>query len=343
MPKDRKSRSVSFDRQSPFRFSDSRCLSPGPSYSAPAEVSSSSSSASPDRSRVVPADKDLKEWDDVRCPVCMEQPHNSVLLICSSHDKGCRPFMCDTSYRHSNCFDQYRKACDASAFEIEGASTAKLSCPLCRGVVSDWKVVQTARKYLNTKVRNCSTETCGFSGAYGELRKHARTEHPFVRPSEADSERQQDWRRMELQRDIGDFVSSIESSIGEWDESLGFHDESRDFGGFFPMPSIGFFLILSFRGSGDLSRNTGRVSVRRGSSRSSRGQRGRARVLSGEAFSEAEASGRFQRNAEGAGGDENPEIDDDAGHEEALDASRQPQRQTQGELRMLEDDEDGTV
>ncbi|KAL0910273.1 hypothetical protein M5K25_021237 [Dendrobium thyrsiflorum] len=337
MPKDRKSRSVSFDRNSPFRFSDSRCLSPSPSYSATEEGSSSSSSASgiPNRS-VVPADKDLKEWDEVRCPVCMEQPHNSVLLICSSHDKGCRPFMCDTSYRHSNCLDQYRKACDASALETEGGSLAKLSCPLCRGVVSDWKVVQTARKYLNTKVRNCSTESCGFSGAYGELRKHARTEHPFVRPSEADSERQQDWQRMELQRDIGDFVSSIESSIGEWDESLGFHAEDREFGGIFPMPSIGFFLILSFRGSGDLSRNTGRVSVRRGSSWSSRGQRGRARVLSGEAFSEAEASGRFQRNAEDAG-------DDDAGHEEPLDASRQTQRQTHGQLRMLEDDEDGTI
>ncbi|KAH7285801.1 hypothetical protein KP509_33G046400 [Ceratopteris richardii] len=44
------------------------------------------------------------------CPICMEIPHNAVLLRCSSYDKGCRPYMCDTSYRHSNCLDQYLKA-----------------------------------------------------------------------------------------------------------------------------------------------------------------------------------------------------------------------------------------
>ena len=39
----------------------------------------------------------------------MEAPHNAVLIICECHEKGCRPFMCDTSHRHSNCLDQYRK------------------------------------------------------------------------------------------------------------------------------------------------------------------------------------------------------------------------------------------
>ncbi|THG14601.1 hypothetical protein TEA_014218 [Camellia sinensis var. sinensis] len=33
------------------------------------------------------------------------------------------------------------------------------------------------------------------SGTYTDLRKHARTEHPCVRPSEADPERQRNWRR----------------------------------------------------------------------------------------------------------------------------------------------------
>lgn len=50
------------------------------------------------------------DWEGVVCPVCMETPHNAVLLKCNSYDKGCRPYMCDTSYRHSNCFDQYLKA-----------------------------------------------------------------------------------------------------------------------------------------------------------------------------------------------------------------------------------------
>lgn len=50
-----------------------------------------------------------KEWDDARCPICMDHPHNAVLLLCSSHDKGCRSYICDTSYRHSNCLDRFRK------------------------------------------------------------------------------------------------------------------------------------------------------------------------------------------------------------------------------------------
>lgn len=55
-------------------------------------------------------DEYIQEWQDARCPICMEIPHNAVLLKCSSYMKGCRPYMCDTSYRHSNCLDQYRKA-----------------------------------------------------------------------------------------------------------------------------------------------------------------------------------------------------------------------------------------
>eukprot|EP00249_Psilotum_nudum_P008944 c21608_g4_i1 orf=2-421(-) len=55
-----------------------------------------------------------KDWEDVTCPICMDFPHNAILLLCSSHDKGCRPYVCDTSYRHSNCFDQYRKAQNAA-------------------------------------------------------------------------------------------------------------------------------------------------------------------------------------------------------------------------------------
>ncbi|CAA7403303.1 unnamed protein product [Spirodela intermedia] len=49
-----------------------------------------------------------KEWDEILCPVCMDHPHNAVLLLCSSYEKGCRPYVCDTSHRHSNCLDRLK-------------------------------------------------------------------------------------------------------------------------------------------------------------------------------------------------------------------------------------------
>ncbi|KAI4326392.1 hypothetical protein MLD38_031713 [Melastoma candidum] len=50
-----------------------------------------------------------KELDEVCCPICMDHPHNAVLLLCSSHEKGCKSYICDTSYRHSNCLDRFKK------------------------------------------------------------------------------------------------------------------------------------------------------------------------------------------------------------------------------------------
>lgn len=50
-----------------------------------------------------------KEWDEISCPICLDHPHNAVLLICRSHEKGCRSYICDTSYRHSNCLDRFKK------------------------------------------------------------------------------------------------------------------------------------------------------------------------------------------------------------------------------------------
>lgn len=283
-----------------------------------------------------------KEWEEAVCPICLEFPHNAVLLVCSSHEKGCRPYMCNTSYRHSNCLDQYRKA-QVSLMKLEGSTqpvgegeqhteqlvleagpaiepldssiagsnssllnhrasrravnihnhmsnssgmgstsddvlslritsmdsvfTARRSrrnasasaihstgmhslnhgvdsegaaqgieqaidgelvaeaspskradvkhllCPLCRGKVCGWQVVDAARKHLNAKSRSCSQEKCVFAGTYEELRAHARCEHPFARPSEVDPARQRDWRRMERQRDMGDVLSSIRSAM----------------------------------------------------------------------------------------------------------------------------------
>ncbi|XP_022755112.1 uncharacterized protein LOC111303254 [Durio zibethinus] len=246
MPKERRDRSLSFDRCRRSPFSCSSSCSRRSSPKLPSETEES-----------------LKEWEDARCPVCMEHPHNAVLLICSSHKKGCRPYMCDTSYRHSNCFDQFCKSStDTSAttpqdsqqevaqlvttnlsptatatsestvtdlqverteegpsnqsdVSCENQGLSKLVCPLCRGEIKDWVVVEPARCFMNAKSRSCSSETCDFAGAYKDLRKHARLEHPSLRPSEADPERQRNWRRLERQRDLGDLLSTLQSSIEE--------------------------------------------------------------------------------------------------------------------------------
>lgn len=240
-----------------------------------------------------------KDWEDATCPICMDFPHNAVLLLCTSHDKGCRPYMCDTSYRHSNCLDQYQKAhvgaqktrnvrelsLERPSLEaidvrivptpesmdteldritrrsgrhasvsapnagegVEGMQISEhvpvsvedygfmeepvtsehsrgssslvkkveknLVCPLCRGKVNGWQVVDAAREHLNHKSRSCAQESCTFMGTYEELRVHARCEHPLARPSEIDPARQRNWRRLERQRDLGDVLSTIRSAM----------------------------------------------------------------------------------------------------------------------------------
>lgn len=235
-----------------------------------------------------------KELDEISCPICMDHPHNAVLLLCSSHDKGCRSYICDTSYRHSNCLDRFKKirannrnnptpssslalnsnnlrpnlneanqnhnlnesnavisvdlheeprenntrdlnrlletqegiveAVDSESlrervevdeFGVENSSESDLSlkCPLCRGTVLGWDVVEEARKHLNLKRRSCSRESCSFSGNYQELRRHARRVHPTTRPSNIDPSRERAWQRLEHQRELGDVVSAIRSAI----------------------------------------------------------------------------------------------------------------------------------
>ncbi|KAF9685263.1 hypothetical protein SADUNF_Sadunf03G0036500 [Salix dunnii] len=191
--------------------------------------------------------KDVQEWEQIRCPICMEHPHNAVLLQCSSFGKGCRPYMCNTSYRHSNCLDQFRKS-DVSSpsmeilYEIPSVSSRtgeelqlldqtghyesepqpKLCCPLCRGQIYGWTVVNPAREFMNSKVRSCSWETCNFSGSYSELRKHARSDHPFIRPSDVDIQRQHDWTIFEYERDVADMVATL-GFTREEQEELGRH------------------------------------------------------------------------------------------------------------------------
>ncbi|RCV26171.1 hypothetical protein SETIT_5G224300v2 [Setaria italica] len=230
MPKDRSSRVSSYESRRRSRASPYLSSSHGRSgCSRRSEESSAAASAV--------AAKQAAEWEEVRCPVCMDHPHNAVLLVCSSHEKGCRPFMCDTSSRHSNCYDQYCKASkdsskDSAAECSECQQQVQLSCPLCRGPVSDCIKDYDARMYMNSKVRSCTMESCEFRGAYQELRKHARVEHPTARPMEVDPERQRDWRRMEQQRDIGDLLSMLRSgfssSIEDDSSGLGATEEGEE-------------------------------------------------------------------------------------------------------------------
>ncbi|XP_022771416.1 uncharacterized protein LOC111314383 isoform X2 [Durio zibethinus] len=239
-----------------------------------------------------------KELDEVSCPICMDHPHNAVLLLCSSHEKGCRSFICDTSYRHSNCLDQFKKLMansskslilphpipinpqnsstsgmnlalrtdfiegngssnlneinsmaggsevntqeairhldlqgegiieigDFESFhgraeseEVDAENTSEsissLKCPLCRGNILGWEVVEEARKYLNLKKRTCSRESCSYFGNYQELRQHARRVHPTTQPSDIDPSREQAWHRLEHEREYDDTVSAIRSAM----------------------------------------------------------------------------------------------------------------------------------
>ncbi|XAR58710.1 hypothetical protein NMG60_11014206 [Bertholletia excelsa] len=220
------------------------------------------------RKRSISSEADVpalhKEWDEASCPICMDHPHNAVLLICTSHEKGCKSYICDTSYRHSNCLDRFKKLqedntspphptspirsqtttyptethgnhslneSDASiglagglresavlgTGDSDGENSPvlqlNLKCPLCRGNVVGWEVVEEARRYLNTKPRSCSRESCSFFGNYSELRQHARRVHPMARPADIDPSRQRAWRRLERQREYADIVSAIHTAM----------------------------------------------------------------------------------------------------------------------------------
>ncbi|PSS07478.1 E3 ubiquitin-protein like [Actinidia chinensis var. chinensis] len=152
---------------------------------------------------------DKNEWEEAVCPICMEHPHNAVLLLCSSHEKGCRPYMCDTSDCQSNCLNQFRK------------SSTELLCPLCRGKINGGIVIKPAWRFMNAKPRSCSHETCEFSGSYSALENHARLVHPLVRPLKAEPICQQNWTELERERQTQDLLSA---SQREWEEERRFGD-----------------------------------------------------------------------------------------------------------------------
>ncbi|XVF48163.1 hypothetical protein PTKIN_Ptkin03bG0168900 [Pterospermum kingtungense] len=164
-------------------------------------------------------------WDDVTCPICLDFPHNGVLLQCSSYEKGCCPFVCDTDHLHSNCLDRFKSAygmlSPSTSDEISVtnipqtvcADNCRPTCPLCRGEVTGWIVVDKARLLLDEKRRCCEEEQCLFSGTYSELQKHAQLEHPHARPSRIDPARQLDWENFQQSSEIIDVLSTIHSEV----------------------------------------------------------------------------------------------------------------------------------
>uniref|UniRef100_A0A2P2IK70 Uncharacterized protein n=1 Tax=Rhizophora mucronata TaxID=61149 RepID=A0A2P2IK70_RHIMU len=214
-----------------------------------------------------------KDWEGATCAVCLEFPHNAVLLLCSSYNKGCRPYMCATSRRFSNCLEQYKKAytklcsieglqqqngsMDNSGFNLDSGQfnekleARELLCPLCRGQVKGWTVVEPARKYLNSKKRTCMQDKCSFVGTYKQLRKHVRTKHPLARPRAVDPVLEEKWKRLECERERNDVISTIMSStpgalvLGDYVIEPGFRGIYHDYDsedslddGFFPLEPL---------------------------------------------------------------------------------------------------------
>ncbi|KAM0018054.1 putative transcription factor C2H2 family [Helianthus debilis subsp. tardiflorus] len=151
-------------------------------------------------------EKLFEEWEAVRCPICMEPPHEAILLLCSSHQKGCRAYICDNS--QSNCFGRFTR----SLIINEQYPSKKLVCPLCRGEVSDWTTDEPARRFMNNKPRSCTNESCEFLGTYIEILEHKNLVHTRVS--------QVDPQMLQKLSALKDCVNQIESARREGDDNL---------------------------------------------------------------------------------------------------------------------------
>ncbi|KAK4785254.1 hypothetical protein SAY86_001943 [Trapa natans] len=161
----------------------------------------------------------------VTCPICLDFPHNCVLLLCSSYEKGCRPFVCDTNHLHLNCLDRFRSAYGmTSPSASEDSSTSDTSpeiaevdsspaCPWCRGEVTGWEIIKETRTYLDRKKRCCEEFQCSYTGTFLELQKHALLVHPHAQPSKIDPARQLDWENFQQSSEIIDVLSTIHSEV----------------------------------------------------------------------------------------------------------------------------------
>ncbi|XP_065880999.1 uncharacterized protein [Euphorbia lathyris] len=239
-------------------------------YPSPSCASKSTKQCHSKKKRAKTSEK--SDWEGVSCSVCLEFPHNAVLLLCSSYNKGCRPYMCATSRRFSNCLAQYKKAYTKAATNeetqqlnsSEGNSSipvdagegnekteaVELLCPLCRGQVKGCTVVELARKHFNAKKRTCMQDNCSFTGTYKQLKKHVKANHPLARPRAVDPVLEEKWKKLECERERSDVISTIMSStpgavvLGDYVIEPGRHAMYNDFdyesddsldGGFYPL------------------------------------------------------------------------------------------------------------
>ncbi|EER98997.1 uncharacterized protein LOC8081035 [Sorghum bicolor] len=150
-------------------------------------------------------------WTDATCPVCMEFPHNAVLLLCSSHGNGCRPYICASGYQHSNCLNQLVESCRKVA--SEDLDAIELACPLCRGEVKGYTLVEPARKKLNHKRRSCMEDGCSYMGTYRELCKHVQKKHPSANPRAVDPLHAYRWKRLLFRSSLQDMICSTTSEV----------------------------------------------------------------------------------------------------------------------------------
>ncbi|KAF8106025.1 hypothetical protein N665_0148s0013 [Sinapis alba] len=122
-------------------------------------------------------------WKGVTCHVCLEIPRHSVVLLFLSYYKGCRPYMCATGNRFSNCLEQYKKA-----------------------------YAKEEKMYLNSKKRTCMNDNCLFSGSYRQLKKHVKEVHPRAKPRAIDPVLEEKWKKLEVERERSDVISTLMSS-----------------------------------------------------------------------------------------------------------------------------------
>lgn len=150
-------------------------------------------------------------WMDATCPVCMEIPHNAVLLLCSSHDSGCRPYICATNLQLSNCLDQLVESC--KNVSSKDPDSIEFACPLCRGAVKGYTLVEPARNQLNRKRRSCMQDGCSYMGTYKQLCKHVRKMHPSGNPRAVDPQQALRWNRLLFRTSLQDLMCSTNSPL----------------------------------------------------------------------------------------------------------------------------------
>jgi hypothetical protein len=89
------------------------------------------------------------------------------------------------------------------------AKAMVLACPVCRGEVKGWTVVERARRFLNRKRRICMHEDCSFVGTYKKLRKHVKSVHHSSKPPEVDLARIAAWKEFECEKERQDAISIV--------------------------------------------------------------------------------------------------------------------------------------